>query len=144
MLVGQHYSIVIYLLCFRHCRATRLVENLFGILANRWRVFYNAIALSPDFVADLALASLTLHNILRSGPSRQIYCPRGLLDEEDPTTGEFIPGSWRHDKSTHSMDPLIIPPSGHNFTTDAKHVRDTYKDYFVNEGAVSWQWEKCM
>ena len=95
-------------------------------------------------MADLALASLILHNLLRSGPSQQIYCQRGLLDEEDPTTGEVIPGTWRRDKSSNSMDPLIILPSGHNFTTDAKHMSDTYKDYFVNEGAVCWQWEKCI
>ena len=40
---------------------------------------------------------------------------------------EIILGSWRQDKSSNSMDSLTIPPPGHNFTTDAKHVRDTYK-----------------
>ena len=133
-----------YLLFYRHSRARRIVENLFGIMANRWRVFCSTIALSPEFVADLTFATLVLHNFLRSGQSRQIYCPRHLVDEEDPSTGQLIPGSWRNDISLHSLAPLEIPSSGHNYTTCAKNVRDTFNEYFVNEGAVSWQWDKCL
>lgn len=33
---------------YRHSRARRISENLFGILANRWRVYFMPIALSPE------------------------------------------------------------------------------------------------
>ena len=137
----RHWNIIY---CFRPSRARRLAENLLGILANRWRVFCSTIALSPKFVSDLAFATLVLHNFLRSGRYRQIYCPKHLVDEEDPLSGKLIPGSWRNDKSLQSFLSLDISPSGHNYTAYAKNVRDTFKDYFVNEGAVSWQWDRCL
>ena len=34
-----------------------------------------------------------------------------------------------------------ILKSRHNIT--AKAVRDDFKDYFMNEGAVDWQWKCC-
>ena len=39
--------------------------------------------------------------------------------------------------------PLKVQKTGHNASVDAKSVRDTFKEYFVNEGAVGWQWQYC-
>ena len=39
--------------------------------------------------------------------------------------------------------PLEIPTRGHNPSVEAKHVRDVFKDYFVHEETVEWQWERC-
>ena len=39
--------------------------------------------------------------------------------------------------------PLEIPTRGHNSSVEAEHVRDVFKDYFVHEGTVEWQWERC-
>ncbi|XP_014667133.1 PREDICTED: uncharacterized protein LOC106808794 [Priapulus caudatus] len=49
---------------YRLSRARRVVENSFGILANRFRVFLAPIALEPDFVENLILAACCLHNFL--------------------------------------------------------------------------------
>ena len=88
-------------------------------MANRWRVFLTPIQLSPTFVEDLTLAALTLHNFLRSNTvSKQIYSPKGLADEEDISTGEVVPGSWR--ASELQMNPLPVPNSGHNASRLAK------------------------
>ena len=38
---------------------------------------------------------------------------------------------------------LFCPRSGHNPSISAKTVRDNFKDYFMNEGAVDWQWKYC-
>ena len=111
-------------------------------MANRWRVFLTPIQLSPTFVEDLTLAALTLHNFLRSNNvSKQIYTPKGLADEEDVSTGEVVPGSWR--ASELQMNPLPVPNSGHNASRLAKGVRDVLKEYFCNEGSVPWQWDRC-
>ena len=122
---------------FRLSRARRVVVNLFGILANQWQLLFRPIPLNPDFVSDLTLAMLTLHNALRQGISRDVYCPKGLADEQDSITGEFIPGQWRAAKH-NSQISLHSPANGHN----AKVIRETFKHYFINEGCVPWQWER--
>ena len=125
---------------YRHSRARRISENLFGMLANRWRVFRTVLHLIPSSVESLVMAALVLHNYLRKSSSRNVYCPHGLLDTES-RDGELTNGLWRQDGTSESFLPLSVPVTGHNATSDAKIIRDTFKDYFVNEGAVEWQWD---
>lgn len=40
----------------RHSRARRDLENLFGIVANRWRVFHTVLMLPPETIEILVLA----------------------------------------------------------------------------------------
>ena len=124
---------------YRHSRARRISENLFGIVANRWRVFRTVLQLAPSSIASLVMAALVLHNHLRKSSSRNVYCPQGLLDTE-LRSGEVTNGLWRQESTSESFLPPSVPITGHNATNDAKLVRDTFKDYFVNEGAVEWQW----
>ena len=124
---------------YRHSRGRRISENLFGILSNRWRVFRSPIELSPDKVEDIVLATLILHNYLRK-ISSSIYCPIGLADIETGD-GSFSPGTWRINEYT--IKPFEIPKTGHNPSVTAKEVRQSFTDYFMNEGAVPWQWNKC-
>ena len=123
---------------YRHSRARRLSENLFGIVANRWPVFRSVLLLTPTTVEYLVLAALVLHNYLRRSSSRSIYCPSAMLDSET-SEGELIHGRWRNDGTSDSFLPLTVPPRGHNASKDAKVVRETLKDYFCNEGAIDWQ-----
>ena len=98
-------------------------------------MFLPLMQLSPPFVEDVTLAALTLHNFLRSGKvSKDIYLLKGLADEEDLTTGEVIPGSWR--ASDVQMNPLTVPQFGCNPSIFAKGVREAFKEYFCNEGSV--------
>ena len=46
-------------------RARRVVENAFGILSNRFHVFMSPMALAPEKVEIITLASCILHNYLR-------------------------------------------------------------------------------
>ena len=125
---------------YRHSRGRRISENLFGILANRWQIFFTIIKLNPEFVKEIVLTTLILHNMLIKSPnSMSVYRPRSLVDFEDEN-GNVTPGEWRNDVITDSFYPLQVPRTGHNATKSAKSVRDDFKDYFVNEGAVEWQW----
>ena len=49
---------------YRLSRARRIVENSFGILANRFRVFMQPIALAPEKVEAIVMACCCLHNFL--------------------------------------------------------------------------------
>ena len=50
---------------YRHCQARRIFENLFGILANRWRFLRAPLQLSPETVQSITNTALILHNYLR-------------------------------------------------------------------------------
>lgn len=39
---------------YMHNRARRILENLFGILANRWRFMHNVMLLHPDVIEVLS------------------------------------------------------------------------------------------
>ncbi|MGH0146353.1 UNVERIFIED_CONTAM: hypothetical protein FKN15_007788 [Acipenser sinensis] len=125
---------------YRLSRARRCVENAFGILANRWRVFRSTIALAPEKVSHLVLDACALHNYLRTqNTSRQIFTPSDSIDFEDVQTGQIIPGQWRTDIPTDSMYDIVTVGSN-NYFNDAKTVRDAYRKYFNSDiGAVSWQ-----
>ena len=104
----------------------------------------NVLLLPPSTITDLVMAIITLHNFLRKGPSRNIYCPSDLIDSEDPRSHTVNTGNWHGDIAHNSMHALQTSRSGHNASTEAKDIRDTFKEYFFNEGAVSWQWNICM
>ena len=128
---------------YRHSRARRISENLFGILANRWRIFFTTINLEPDHVQYVILSALTLHNMLiKSQNSVNVYRPASLVDSF-LENGEIVEGEWRKTVVSESFHSLQVPRSGHNSSASAKSIRDSFKDHFVNEGAVEWQWKHC-
>ena len=126
---------------YRHSRARRISENLFGILANRWRIFRSPIALSPETIEDVTMTALTLHNYLRKSQSRVIYCPTGLADREDKY-GTLSPGLWRAGHAPSTLLDIRVPSTGHNSSNNAKEIREIFKEYFCNEGAIPWQWSQ--
>lgn len=127
---------------YRHSRARRISENLFGILANRWLVFKSIMQVPPETIEVVVMTTLTLHNFLRRSSSKDVYFPAGLSDTESED-GKLVPGLWRQDVASETFLPLQVPSRGHNATTEAKRIREAFSDYFVNEGAIEWQWERC-
>ncbi len=82
---------------YRLSRARRIIENAFGILASRWRIFRRPLIAEPGRAIIYTKAAIALHNYLRTTES-SIYCPPGFIDAEDGT-GNVITGNWRNDES---------------------------------------------
>lgn len=127
---------------FRLSSARRYIENTFGILAARWRIYRRPINAQEKTVNLIVKATLCLHNWLqkKSNESRgkNQYCPPGLTDYvgED---GEIHEGRWR----TEDMDGLrrLGQLGSNNHSGVAKDVRDRFGEFFMNSGAVPWQWK---
>ena len=87
------------------------------------------------------MTALTLHKYLRKSQSRVIYCPTGLADREDKY-GTLSPGLWRVGHAPSTLLDIRVPSTGHNSSNNAKEIREIFKEYFCNEGAIPWQWSQ--
>lgn len=120
---------------YRHCRARRIVENAFGILASRFRVFRRQILLKPVTVVKLVKAACSLHNWIRkSGLSQNPIS----VDIEDLENGLIIPGAWRNEQDLNGLVTMATT-SQRNYLIEARQKRDNFAEYFIGEGAVTWQ-----
>ena len=125
---------------YRLYRARCVVENAFGILAHRFRIFLQPVLLHPSKVTDIVLAAVTLHNFLKqTATNGSSYLGDGEVDVEDVSTWTVVQGNRRGDKSSRGM-VNVLPVRG-NQRSNAKAMRDELAEYFVNEGNVSWQWQ---
>ena len=78
---------------YRLSRARRTIENTFGILAARWRIFLHPIRADIETVILIVQACVSLHNYLQL-TSRCSYTPHGFVDEE-LSDGSIKKGDWR-------------------------------------------------
>jgi hypothetical protein len=123
---------------YRLSRARRVVENAFGILANRFRVFKQPISLKVSTTKTMVLATVCLHNFLRS-KSLDSDEEFDSVDHEDTISGTITPAIWRNCENASGLQPLgRTPPSG--ISSKAKAVREALADYFMTTGSVPWQW----
>ncbi|XP_064109031.1 uncharacterized protein LOC135217239 [Macrobrachium nipponense] len=68
---------------YRLSRGRRTVENGFGMLANRFRVFFAPINLAPEKVGIMVLACTALHNFLRKDEINQYSQPEVVLGNRE-------------------------------------------------------------
>lgn len=108
---------------YRLSRARRTVESAFGILANRFRVFLAPIGLSPSITEKVVLGSLVLHNFLITENRVQYTEGAHRFEHENQQQGSLI-----------QLQRLPRPTA-----SAAKRVREDFKAYFNEEGAVQWQ-----
>lgn len=122
---------------YRLSRARRVVENAFGILVWRFRIFLRPIELKLSTVDKVIWAACSLHNWLRmTSPN---YFQTQHVDQEDLNTAADIPGSWR--EFTVGLQSVAHLGSN-NYQREAENVRRAYADYFMKEGSLPWQWKK--
>jgi hypothetical protein len=118
---------------YRLSRARRVVENAFGILANRWRVFHTTIGISPEKVVNLVLAACCLHNFLVEH-NKQNYL--GVRDVEEIGGHNVVPGTWRTDAQLTGLCPTVPRKPQQS----AKCQRAQLTEYFNSDaGSVPWQ-----
>ena len=78
---------------YRQSRSRLPIENSFGILVARWRIFESPIQAKPKNVISYVMACLCLHNYLRL-TANSLYTPWGFVDIATKG-GEIKPGEWR-------------------------------------------------
>lgn len=119
---------------YRLARARGKIENSFGILAARFQVFYTPIRLRLESIDKVVMACCVLHNFLRRRRPN-IYTPPDSLDQDNFEKGSLQSGL----RATPSHLAPLQRSHGRNFGSEAEQVRQSFMQYFNEEGAVSWQ-----
>lgn len=116
---------------YRLSRARRVVENAFGISANRWRCLLTTMQQEPTTVVTIVKGCLTMHNIIR----RRNPLQAGEVDQED-ADGNVVPGAWREGAQLTDNRNIV----GNQTMRQAKIQRNNLCDYYNNPvGSVPWQ-----
>lgn len=120
---------------YRLSRARRIIENVFGILVARFRIFHGAINLQLENIDKVVKATCALHNYLMSTVSHT-YAPTDCMDYEELESGTIHFG-------LSSENSNVLPLERNHVSGDmpinAKQVRQNFLTYFNNEGQVPWQ-----
>ena len=107
---------------YRWSRGRRCVENAFGILANRFRVFRTPLAVHPESAEKIVMACCTLHNYLRDHTLT-------VTDAHDREAEGHFDGAL----------VTLNHQGSNNYTGQASQIRDTLCDYFNGSGRLTWQ-----
>ena len=130
----RHLTVEERIFNYRLSRARRIVENAFGILANRFRVLLSTMHLDPDSATLVAMACVVLHNLLRiRNPGPQVDEDRV---EQVGQPDQAIPGAWRDPRVMEEVNAVRGPTRE---AKEAKQQRVYLKHYVNNIGAVAWQ-----
>ena len=95
--------------------------------------FLTSIAVVPEAVVKIVLASCVLHNFLRTkSPHR--YTPPGTCDIESIENGQIRPGEWRNEKNI--FEPLE-QQGGNRCSNAVIEFGKNYREYFNTFGRVA-------
>ena len=110
----------------RLSRARNVVENAFGILAQRWRIFMRRVCLSEKNIERVVKATVILHNWLCE--DRPV---ESIIEELRRTDVELA--------NTEACMRDLPHLHGYHTSQESMAVRDQFKQYFNNRGALPWQ-----
>lgn len=123
---------------YRLCRARRIVENAFGIMAKRFQIFSRPSRVNPSKTTSITLACCALHNFLLRNNSN--YISPVLTDRYDHN-GALIPGAWRNDVPQITENGNEEIPSSY-VSNEAKANREEFEKYFMTKtGELAWQYK---
>ena len=123
---------------YRLSRARRIIENTFGILAARWRLFLRPVNATIENVEVYIKAAVALHNYLWI-VDEPAYVTPGLVDQE-VGDGTFRLGRWRDDVE-RAQGLSSAPRFGSNMASEnARSIQLKFADFFISPaGAIPWQ-----
>ncbi|XP_045480933.1 putative nuclease HARBI1 [Harmonia axyridis] len=113
---------------YRLSRARRVVENAFGMLGSRFKIFHREINLSLEKLDKVILGCCVLHNFLRRNCGKETYTAVEMIYSEDIQTLSSLENLDCQNKNCTQTE-----------TQTAKKVRNEYKEYFNGIGKVPWQ-----
>ena len=120
---------------YRLSRARRVVENAFGILANRFQVLLSTMMHEADTVRIIVKACILLHNLMRT---RYPVLQNRLVDIER-SNGDLVPGAWREGRNLEDTRPERIGGNNRDFRK-AKAQRNLIMEWCSSPaGMVPWQ-----
>lgn len=121
---------------YRLSRARRCIENAFGIMAARWRIFRRPIEASLSTVDGIIKSACCLHNFLMSQPDCRQYCPPRFVDSD--SHGECHIGDYH--SITVADDGLLNLnlPRGRMPKGDAVSVRQHLTNYLCQPPGSDW------
>ncbi|XP_047127600.1 uncharacterized protein LOC124808506 [Hydra vulgaris] len=89
---GKNLTIKERIFNYRLSRTRRTIENTFGIMVAKWRVFRRPIKANPENIENIIKAASCLHTYLRINDGIT-YVPSGFVDFKT-NFGKVIPGDW--------------------------------------------------
>lgn len=107
---------------FRLSRARRVVENAFGVLAARWRIYHTKIAVRPEWVKKIVKATCVLHNMMQAEST-----PSEISSLVEETRGTPIDG-------LEDLNGI-----GNRAGNQAMEIRQKFKMYFNDIAPLAWQ-----
>ncbi|XP_071576421.1 uncharacterized protein [Temnothorax nylanderi] len=118
---------------YRLSRARRIIENVFGILSARMRIFRKPLIASISTATRIIKATTCLHNFIISEELNQPHTQRRYMtlnahERELRGTGLEDTGTFDRSRPTKS----------------SAQIRDDFAAFFETTGAVPWQWEKVL
>ena len=116
---------------YRLSRATKVVVNVFGILASRFRCLLGTMPQSPQRVTDIALTCCVLHNLLRLRNANNADIP---VDHD---------ADHNHDEANLPDNPTLhdMQEVYRGNANRAAKLQREYLIHYVNSevGSVPWQ-----
>lgn len=132
---SKHLDIKKKVFNYRLSRARRVVESAFGLLAARWRIYRKPINTTVTTAVKIVQATTVLHNYIIQYeetllPSERLYTNNNVEDN----TNLIYAGAFTN----------IDAHNTNSYGQYAARVRNDYADFFMNSGAVEWQWDKVL
>lgn len=101
------------------------MENAFALLVARWRLLKNEIQAKPEYVEIYTKACCILHNYLQSESG------------DDRFDVDF-------DTETKNLLPVELSLSNLESNSGGIRIREQFKDYFMVENVLNWQYDHVM
>ena len=115
-----------------------MIENTFGILGSRFRIFRGPIIRKIEDIKHITKAAVILHNFLKKRKERGTYCPPDYVYQE--AVQRTLPGRWLVEANEVQGLTGLGKQGSNNFTRITKEVCNDFKNLFNSpQGEVSLQ-----